>query len=306
MPTRAEDPTAEVTDLLQSLIRNQCVNDGTVASGDETKSVDLLAGYLAGVGRPRGLRAAAGAPEPGGAARGLRSRRAHAHADGAHRRRARESRRLEPRPVRRRGRSRASCGAAARSTCSTSPRRRRSPSGGSPTAGSRPRARSSTSRSPTRSRRACGAPTGCSQHERDAVFADYVLTESGGIQVPTADGVRLPVLVGEKGTYWSKIHVHGTPGHGSQPFHTDNALVTAAEVVRRIAEYRPAGADPRRVARLHRGPATSIPISRRCCSIPRRSTTPSSTSRSGSRARSTRARTPRSRRRSRTAAPRPT
>ena len=29
------------------------------------------------------------------------------------------------------------------------------------------------------------------------------------------------------------------PGHGSQPFRTDNALVTAAEVVRRIAEYRP-------------------------------------------------------------------
>jgi acetylornithine deacetylase/succinyl-diaminopimelate desuccinylase-like protein len=33
--------------------------------------------------------------------------------------------------------------------------------------------------------------------------------------------------------------VRGTPGHGSQPFRTDNALVTAAEVVRRIAAYRP-------------------------------------------------------------------
>src|SRR5258705_3131585 len=50
MATRTEDPTAEVTDLLQLLIRNQCVNDGTVASGEEMKSVDLLAGYLAGVG----------------------------------------------------------------------------------------------------------------------------------------------------------------------------------------------------------------------------------------------------------------
>jgi acetylornithine deacetylase/succinyl-diaminopimelate desuccinylase-like protein len=47
------------------------------------------------------------------------------------------------------------------------------------------------------------------------------------------------VVVGEKGTFWTKIRVHGTPGHGSQPFRTDNALVTAAEVVRRIAEYRP-------------------------------------------------------------------
>src|SRR6478672_9399153 len=46
MPTRADDPTAEVTDLLQSLIRNRCVNDGTVASGEETKSVDLFAGEV--------------------------------------------------------------------------------------------------------------------------------------------------------------------------------------------------------------------------------------------------------------------
>jgi acetylornithine deacetylase/succinyl-diaminopimelate desuccinylase-like protein len=77
-------------------------------------------------------------------------------------------------------------------------------------------------------------------HERDAVYADYVLTESGGFQIPTPHGPRLPVLVGEKGTYWTKIRVHGTPGHGSQPYRTDNALVTAAEVVRRIADFRPA------------------------------------------------------------------
>jgi acetylornithine deacetylase/succinyl-diaminopimelate desuccinylase-like protein len=76
-------------------------------------------------------------------------------------------------------------------------------------------------------------------HERDAIFADYVLTETGGFQLPTPQGPRLPVFVGEKGTFWTKVRVHGTPAHGSQPFGTDNALVTAAEVVRRIAEYRP-------------------------------------------------------------------
>ena len=48
--SRSDDPTAEVTDLLQQLIRNECVNDGTVESGDETRSVDLLARYLAGAG----------------------------------------------------------------------------------------------------------------------------------------------------------------------------------------------------------------------------------------------------------------
>ena len=69
--------------------------------------------------------------------------------------------------------------------------------------------------------------------------ADYVVTEAGGFQMPNAKGPRLPVIVGEKGSYWCRITVRGTPGHASQPFRTDNALVTAAEIVRRLAEYRP-------------------------------------------------------------------
>jgi acetylornithine deacetylase/succinyl-diaminopimelate desuccinylase-like protein len=77
------------------------------------------------------------------------------------------------------------------------------------------------------------------ERERDAVMADYVITEAGGFQLPTANGPRLPVIVGEKGSYWCRITVRGTPGHASQPFRTDNALVTAAEVVRRLADYRP-------------------------------------------------------------------
>jgi acetylornithine deacetylase/succinyl-diaminopimelate desuccinylase-like protein len=77
------------------------------------------------------------------------------------------------------------------------------------------------------------------EHERDAVQADYVVTEAGGFQMPTAKGPRLPVIVGEKGSYWCRITVPGTPGHASQPFRTDNALVTAAEIVRRLAVYKP-------------------------------------------------------------------
>jgi acetylornithine deacetylase/succinyl-diaminopimelate desuccinylase-like protein len=77
------------------------------------------------------------------------------------------------------------------------------------------------------------------ERERDAVMADYVITEAGGFQMPSAEGPRLPVIVGEKGSYWCRISVRGTPGHASQPFRTDNALVTAAEIVRRIAEYQP-------------------------------------------------------------------
>jgi acetylornithine deacetylase/succinyl-diaminopimelate desuccinylase-like protein len=79
------------------------------------------------------------------------------------------------------------------------------------------------------------------EHELDAVRADYVITESGGFRMPlpSTTGIKLPVMVGEKGTYWCRIRVKGTPGHGSMPFRTDNALVKAAEVVRRIAEYDP-------------------------------------------------------------------
>ena len=46
----AETTTAEVTDLLQQLIRNACVNDGTPESGQEVRSADLLQTYLEGPG----------------------------------------------------------------------------------------------------------------------------------------------------------------------------------------------------------------------------------------------------------------
>jgi acetylornithine deacetylase/succinyl-diaminopimelate desuccinylase-like protein len=77
------------------------------------------------------------------------------------------------------------------------------------------------------------------RHALDAVRADYVITESGGVPVPTPSGPGLPLTVGEKGVNWRRLVVRGTPGHGSRPFRSDNALVTAAEVVRRIAAYQP-------------------------------------------------------------------
>ncbi|HEX7167760.1 MAG TPA: M20/M25/M40 family metallo-hydrolase [Acidimicrobiales bacterium] len=70
----------------------------------------------------------------------------------------------------------------------------------------------------------------------DAVRCDYVLTENGGIHA----GGAITVNVGEKGVAWRKVRVRGTPGHGSTPFRSDNALVKAAAVVQRLAEYRPA------------------------------------------------------------------
>lgn len=74
----------------------------------------------------------------------------------------------------------------------------------------------------------------------DDIRSDYVITESGGFPMNGMDGLpRLPVIVGEKGVFWCILTVTGTPGHASQPLRTDNALVKAAEVVRRIDEYRP-------------------------------------------------------------------
>ncbi len=45
-----DDLTAQTVELLGQLIRNQCVNDGTVASGQEVRTSDVLRAYLEGSG----------------------------------------------------------------------------------------------------------------------------------------------------------------------------------------------------------------------------------------------------------------
>ncbi|HLF61380.1 MAG TPA: M20/M25/M40 family metallo-hydrolase [Acidimicrobiia bacterium] len=58
----------------------------------------------------------------------------------------------------------------------------------------------------------------------DKVRADYLLTEVAypGLSV---DGHKaVPVSIGEKGAYWSVLKTAGSPGHGSLPYGTDNAL----------------------------------------------------------------------------------
>ncbi len=79
------------------------------------------------------------------------------------------------------------------------------------------------------------------EHHWDAIAADYVLTELGGWSSTDDHGHRtVTVNVGEKGLAWRRLRVHGTPGHGSMPFGADNALIKAAEVVRRLSQYQPA------------------------------------------------------------------
>jgi acetylornithine deacetylase/succinyl-diaminopimelate desuccinylase-like protein len=73
----------------------------------------------------------------------------------------------------------------------------------------------------------------------DAVVTDYCLTEFGGFTTPAASGgLHVSVGTAEKGGAPVKLTVRGRASHGSVPYGSDNALVTAAEVVRRLSTAR--------------------------------------------------------------------
>ncbi len=74
----------------------------------------------------------------------------------------------------------------------------------------------------------------------DAIRADYVLTENGGLHSGPEEAPFVGVNVAEKGVAWRRLTVRGEPGHGSMPFRKDSALIKAAGVVQRLADYRPA------------------------------------------------------------------
>lgn len=230
---------AEVTDLLQHLIRNACVNDGTVESGQEVRSADLLETYLEGPGLAlERFEAAPGRTNLVGRIEGsdpaAPTLLLMGHTDVV--------------PVNEAG-------------------WRHDPFGGElidgevwgrgavdmlnltasmavafkrlATNGFRPRG--TLVYLAVADEEALGGlgAKHLVEREADAIRADYVITESGGIPIPSPAGIKLPVIVAEKGSLWTRLRVTGTPGHGSQPYKTDNALVTAAKVVQRIAEFAP-------------------------------------------------------------------
>jgi acetylornithine deacetylase/succinyl-diaminopimelate desuccinylase-like protein len=235
----SDDRTGEVTDLLQQLIRNACVNDGTPESGHEQRSTDLLASYLEGSSldletfEPEAGRASLVARLDGGdpAAPTLllmgHTDVVPVNPDGWER--DPFAGELVDGEVWGRGavdmlNLTASMAVAARHLADSDFR----PDG-------------TLIYLAVADEEALGTygAEWLADHAADAIGADYVITESGGIPIPSPSGLKLPVIVGEKGTYWLRLRVHGTPGHGSQPYGTDNALVTAAEIVRRLAEYQP-------------------------------------------------------------------
>ncbi|NNC78845.1 MAG: M20/M25/M40 family metallo-hydrolase [Acidimicrobiales bacterium] len=73
----------------------------------------------------------------------------------------------------------------------------------------------------------------------DALQCDYVLTEYGGSPLVNDDGITVLLTTAEKGGAAQVVTVSGEPGHGSMPYRTDNAVAKAAEIVRRIEDYNP-------------------------------------------------------------------
>ncbi len=232
--------TEEATDLLQHLIRNRCVNDGTVASGQERRSADLLATYLEGSGvdmetfEPEQGRASLVAKihgsDPGAPSLTLLGHTDVVPANGDDWRHDPFGGELIDGEVWGRG---AIDMLNLTATMATGVRHLA-------LSGFRPAGDLTyVAVADEEALGVHGAQWLC-EHVADEVNSDYVITESGGFPMGGADGTpRLPVVVGEKGAFWCRLTVRGTPGHGSQPLRTDNALVKAAEVVRRIDEYRP-------------------------------------------------------------------
>ena len=77
-------------------------------------------------------------------------------------------------------------------------------------------------------------------HAPDSIRCDYLLSEAGGLHSGSEGRAFVGVHVAEKGVAWRRLRVRGTPGHGSAPYRSDNALVKAAAIIQRLTEYAPA------------------------------------------------------------------
>jgi acetylornithine deacetylase/succinyl-diaminopimelate desuccinylase-like protein len=78
----------------------------------------------------------------------------------------------------------------------------------------------------------------CEEHP-DAVRSDYAINEGAGDRLDFNGDVYYLCSTAEKMTAPFNVRVHGRSGHASMPGIADNALVTAARLIERLAEYRP-------------------------------------------------------------------
>ena len=237
--TGSDDLTSQTVDLLQAMIRNACVNDGTPESGQEVRNADLLASYLVG----SGLDVQSFEPTPGRTSLVARIEGFDSSAPSlclmGH---------TDVVPVNPDGWSRdpfagdlvdgevwgrgavdmlnltAAQAVVMRTLADT---------------GFRPRGDLIFFAVADEESGSVHGARWMADNEADAIRADYVLTENGGLHSGTEVVPVISVNVAEKGASWRRLTVRGTPGHGSMPYRSDNALVKAAAVVQRLAEYRP-------------------------------------------------------------------
>ena len=228
----------ETTELLQHLIRNECVNDGTPASGHEIKSVETLASYL----RTPGVEIERYEPSPGRGSLVLRIEGSDKTAPSLH-----LMGHTDVVPV-----TRASW--------------RHDPFGGELidgevwgrgaidmldvtasmavaikkllTSGFKPRGTLIYSAVADEEALGTYGAQWLTENKWDDVKTDYLVTEFGGVRMPLGTGAKMPIMTAEKGSQWTRLRVKGTPGHGSMPYKSDNALVKASELITRIAKYK--------------------------------------------------------------------
>lgn len=232
-----QDVAGEVTELLQTLIRNACVNDGTPDSGQEDRNAAVLQSLLDGPGLDLELLG----PRPGrsslvarieGSDRSAPSLMLLGHTDvvpanGADWRHDPFGGELIDGEVWGRG-----AVDMLNLTSSMAVALRRLAAGGF-----RPRGDLVFVGIADEEGLGIHGASWLTEHLADQVRTDYLITEAGGFPMSSPDGIRLPVITGEKGVFWCTLTIRGTPGHGSQPLRTDSAVVKAAAVVRRLAEY---------------------------------------------------------------------
>ncbi|MEE2768138.1 MAG: M20/M25/M40 family metallo-hydrolase [Actinomycetota bacterium] len=252
----ADNRTGETVELLQALIRNACVNDGTAASGHEVRNVDVLESFLGG----SGFDVERFEPSPGRVS--LVARMEGSDPDAAslclmgH---------TDVVPVNKDGWSRDPFGGELvdgevwgrgavdmlNLTSAQAVAFRHLANEGFRPAGDFIYFAVADEES--------GSTHGArwmAENHKEIIQADYVLTESGGIHSGSSEAPSVGVTVGEKGVAWRRLTVVGTPGHGSMPYRSDNALVLAAAVVQRIADYSPAP----RVHELWRAQVTAMDL----------------------------------------------
>ena len=234
--------TGQTVELLQQLIRNQCVNDGSVGSGQEVRTTDVLRTYLQGSGLDLEVYAPDNAPgraslvariegsDPAAPTLCLMGHTDVVPVTPEHWTRDPFGGELVKGEVWGRGAIDMLNLTASQAVALKALARR----------GWRPRGTLVyLACADEEAGGALGAGHVAKKHW-DALRADYLLTENGGTIGTAPDGqLYATVHVGEKGVAWRRLRVKGTPGHGSMPYGADNALIKAAHVITRLADYRP-------------------------------------------------------------------